>query len=138
MAEQVLLYVKVRKGYEFIYGDRNGDSNENLLVSSLSSMPSRGDQNDETYLSAANRGEANDSEPAVAHIHEEKTADGTNEVETTDKPGESDTATSAGDELDRYDCLISSANFCKTDDRSCRDLEISLRTFDQGKTIRCC
>ena len=72
MAIQVLLYVKVREGYEFIYGDRNGDSDENLLVSSLSSMRSRGDQNDETNLSAANRDEANDSEPAVAHIYTKK------------------------------------------------------------------
>ena len=101
MAGQGLLYVKVREGYEFIYRDGNGDSDENLLVSSLSSVPS-GDQNDETSLCVANRDEACGSNLPVAHVHEEKTAEGTNKIEITDKPGESVTPTSAGD----YDCLI--------------------------------
>lgn len=105
MAGQGILYVKVREGYEFIYGESNGDSDENLLVSSFSSVPS-GAQNDETNLSVGNRDKAGDSEQAVALVHEEKTAEGTNEVETTNKPGESDTQTSAVHELDPYDCLI--------------------------------
>lgn len=68
-------------------------------------MPS-GDQNDQTNLSVANRDKADYSEQAVAHVYEGKIAEGTNEVETTNKPGESDTPTSAVDELDPYDCLI--------------------------------
>ena len=105
IAGQGLLYVKVRERYEFIYGESNGDSDENLLVSSFSSVPS-GDQNNETNQSVANGEQADDSDPAVAHVHEEKTAEGTNEVETTDKPCESGTPTSAVDELDPYNCLI--------------------------------
>ena len=104
MAGQGLLYVKVREGFEFIYGESNDDSDENLLVPSFSSVRS-GDKNDETNLSVVNRDKADKSELAVAQVHE-KTAEGTNEVETTDKPCESDTPTSAADELDPYDCLI--------------------------------
>ena len=50
MAGQRLLYVKVREGFEFIYGESNDDSDENLLVPSFSSVRS-GDKNDETNLS---------------------------------------------------------------------------------------
>ena len=88
MAGQGLLYVK--EGFECVYGKSSDDSDEILLVSPFSSV-NNSDGTDNT-------------ERTVAPL--EHTIVQTDEIETTNEPGESDMPVNTGTEVNPYDCLI--------------------------------
>ena len=90
MAGQGLLYVKVKEGFECVYGESSDDSDEILLISPLSSV-NNSDGTDKTELTVA----------PLEHIIVQ-----TDEIETTNEPGESDMPVNTGTEVNPYDCLI--------------------------------
>ena len=90
VAGQGLLYVKVKEGFECVYGESSDDSDETLLVSPFSSV-NNSDGTDKTELTVATL---------------EHTIVQTDEVETTNEPGESDMPVNTATEVNPYDCLI--------------------------------
>ena len=83
MAGQGLLYVKVKEGFECVYGESSDDSDEILLVSPFSSV-NNSDGTDNTELT-------------VAPL--EHTIVQTDAIETTNEPGESDMPVNTGTEV---------------------------------------
>lgn len=90
MAGQGLFYVKVKEGFECVYRESNDDSDEILLISLFSSV-NNSDGTDKNELT-------------VAPL--EHTIVQTDEIETTNEPGESDMPVNTRTEVNPYDCLI--------------------------------
>ena len=82
--------MKKKQGFECVYGESSDDSDEILLVSPFSSV-NNSDGTDKTEL-------------ILAPL--EHTIVQTDEIETSNEPGESDMPVNTGTEVNPYDCLI--------------------------------